>query len=265
MDSAISRIHSPSRPIAGSSSTSTGHQVGARRGQLSAIAPPNECPTTSTGPSASFSTRVASAATLASMVHGADHDDRPCPSRSGAATAISGRCSVRQRPPAPAVAGQPVDGEDPSRPGRAVAVHVKMVGHGFMLPDAGGRTCRTPVVSCPHDHTPHRSAAVTEPPTCCAPGCVAPSGSSVGRAPGKTSLLVGGRRGAYRRRDGPGIGSAADGFGPVGGGHAQHAHRGAAHRALGTSRAARSSVNRWSARCTATRSRCCGWPPPARG
>ena len=49
-------------------------------------------------------TSDASAATLASMVHGADHGDRPWPIRSGAATATSGRCpsaSVCQRRPWP--------------------------------------------------------------------------------------------------------------------------------------------------------------------
>ena len=58
------------------------------------------------------------------MVHGAAHDDRPCPMRSGASTAISGRCSGGQGLPAPAVPGQPVDRQDLGRAGRAEAVQV---------------------------------------------------------------------------------------------------------------------------------------------
>jgi hypothetical protein len=42
-----------------------------------AIALPNECATIATGPSAALSSSSASAATLASIVHGASHDEWP--------------------------------------------------------------------------------------------------------------------------------------------------------------------------------------------
>nr|CRL68349.1 hypothetical protein CPGR_00842 [Mycolicibacterium malmesburyense] len=83
MSSAIWRIQSPSRPTAGSSSTMRDTRSGRAAARFSATAPPKEWPTTTAGPSSSS----ASAATFASIDHGAAHDERPCPMRSGATTA----------------------------------------------------------------------------------------------------------------------------------------------------------------------------------
>ena len=90
--------------------------------RFSATAPPNECPTTTTGPAASASSSAASAATLASIVHGASQDDRPWPSRSGATMRELGQVPVGQclpaRRPCPV---SPWMARIPGGPGRAVS------------------------------------------------------------------------------------------------------------------------------------------------
>ena len=82
MASAISRIQPPVQPDRRIQQHQRRHQIRAVGGQPDATAQPNECPTTTTG-SASFSIRAASAAALASRVHGADQVDRPCPDQIG--------------------------------------------------------------------------------------------------------------------------------------------------------------------------------------
>ena len=77
MSSAMFAIHAPSRPTAGSSSTSDATRSGRATASLSATAQPNECPTTTTGRLVWPASNSASAATLASNVHGASHDDLP--------------------------------------------------------------------------------------------------------------------------------------------------------------------------------------------
>ena len=74
------------------------------------------------------SSSSASAATLASMVHGAAHDDRAVADQVGCGDRDVGQVPRRQRLPAPAVPGQAVDGQHLRRAGRAVAVHVQQVG-----------------------------------------------------------------------------------------------------------------------------------------
>ena len=104
--------------------------------------------------------------TLASMVHGAAQDDRPWPeqvgrersrTRAGAASA-----SVSQRWPWPV---SPWMRQDLGGPRRAEAVGVQQASvTASMLPRPAAspvraRTCRTPVVSCPHARTTHRTVA----------------------------------------------------------------------------------------------------------
>ncbi len=78
MSSAISRIHAPSRPTAGSSSTSAGDQIRARGGEVQRDRTAEGMPDhhDRAGGLGRRATS-ASAATLASIVHGASHDDRP--------------------------------------------------------------------------------------------------------------------------------------------------------------------------------------------
>ena len=167
MASAISRIQPPSRPTAGSSSTSAATRSGRAAARLSATAPPNECPTTTTGPSASASSSAGKRGDV-----GVDRPRRR-PRRPAVADQVRcrdrklGQMPRRQRLPAPAVPGQAVDGQDPGGPGGSVTVHVQRIGHGV---DAASRpmhfpgrplraTCRTPVVSCRHVRTAHRPVA----------------------------------------------------------------------------------------------------------
>ena len=153
-----------------------------------------------TGRRASASSSAASAATLASMVHGAAHDDRPWPSRSGAATATSGRCcvaSVSQRWPCPVSPW--IARTRAGRAGRSGTC--KRVGHGV---DAARRARRSSTRrrlvgppwchSCmPAPHTALSPAALTEPGL---RGTVRVLG---GPGTGKAALLIA-RRGAHRRR-----------------------------------------------------------------
>ena len=187
MSSAMSRIHPPSRPTAGSSSTSAATRSGRAAARFSATAPPNECPTTTTGPSASASSRSASAPTLASM------RPRRRPRRPAVSDQVRcddrevGQVPRRQRLPAPAVPGQAVDGQDLGRPGRSVAMHMQQIGHGL---DAASSRQR-PLVGPPWCHAfmsaPHTEltpTALTEPGM---RGVVRVLG---GAGTGKSSLLI---------------------------------------------------------------------------
>ena len=119
-----SRIHAPSEPTAGSSSTSARDQIGPRGSETQRDRPAERMPDDQHRCWPSASSRSASAATLASSVHGAAHDDRPCPSRSGASEREVRQMLRRQRLPPLAVSGQPVDGQNLGGPVRAVAVHI---------------------------------------------------------------------------------------------------------------------------------------------
>jgi len=158
MSFAMSSIHPPSNPTAGSSSTSAVTRSGRAAARFSATAPPNECPTTTTGPASS---RPASAPIFASMLHGAAQDDRPCPIRSGAADRDFGQMPRRERPPALAMPGQAVNGQDLGWARRSVTMHMQQVGHGLNAArrrqQATTAVCRTPrgvMRSCPR-HKPN--------------------------------------------------------------------------------------------------------------
>ncbi len=162
MSSAISRIHSPSRPTAGSSRTSAETRSGRDAARVNATAPPNECPTTTAGASSSS----ASAATLASIVHGAAHDERPWPEQVRCGDREFGQMPRGQRLPPLPVPGEPVNGQDLGAPRRAEPVKVQVFAHAS---DAASQSARPNVgppwchsgMSAPHiDLTP---TALTEP------------------------------------------------------------------------------------------------------
>ena len=106
--------------------------------------------------------------------------------------------------------GQAVDGQDLGRAGRSVTMHVQQVGHGL---DAASRpmtaACRTPMVSCLHVRTAHRTDAHRPHRTGNA-GCRSRAGR---RGYRQEQLVDSDRNGAYRRGQRSGIGSDADGFG----------------------------------------------------
>ena len=259
MSSAILRIHAPSRPTAGSSSTSDATRSGRAAASFSATAQPNECPTTTTGRVVSPASNSASAATLESIVHGASHDDRPWPSRSGATTAKSGRCSVAsvcQRRPCPVSPWTARICAGCSGPKRCTLRKCVLLATASMLRAARWAGLVGPSWCHAHMSAPHiapTSTALTEPGI---RGVVRVLG---GPGTGKTSAADRHRRRPYRGRRRPGIGSAADGFGAARRAGARRHHVGAAAgRAV-----APWCVSRWCARCTPTRSRCCGWPRSA--
>ncbi len=120
----------------------------------------------------------------------------------------------RQRPPAPAVSGQPVDGQDLRRLLGAEAMHVeemRVAGHGVDASrhrDGQGLSDPRDVMpTCPHRTSRRRSTALTEPG-------IARRGARP-RWPGhrQDPRADRHRRRAHRRRRRPGIRSAADGFG----------------------------------------------------
>ena len=211
------------------------------------------------------SSRPASAATLASMVHGADHDDRPWPIRSGAATAASGRCSsasVCQRRPWPV--NPWIARTRGARADRSGAREAR-----------SGSICRTAALSCP----------LGRPPTPVADSGALPIAGARTWGADAATVLDPGLRGIVRVLGGPGtgktsllidaaaarIGAGADPESVLlltGSGRLGARTRGALTAALLSARprrrAAPPCVSRWSAPCTPTRSRCCGWPRSAR-
>ncbi len=148
----MSRIHPPSRPIAGSSSSSAATRSGRAAARCSATAPPNEC-----------TNHQHRGVGLVVEQRGQRRDigvDGPrCRPRRPAVSEQIG-CGdgdlgqvVGQLLPALPVAGQPVQREHPHRTGRTVAVHMKVgVTRRWcqfdVHPASGGPTCRTPVIAC---------------------------------------------------------------------------------------------------------------------
>ena len=160
------------------------------------------------------SSSSASAATLASIVHGAAHDDLPCPIRSGAAMAISGRCRWPTSPSAcRARSARAAPAVEPDRAGRSGAraggsrvEWCQPGGH----PSSAGPTCRTLVVSFRHvlplgPGGPH-SARIPV----CAGWCACSAGRERVRA--RCSIDVAATR--IRAGTDPESVSAADRFGP---------------------------------------------------
>ena len=111
-------------------------------------------------------------------VHGAAHDDRPWPSRSGPHRDV-GQVPVASVSPPPAVAGQPVDGQHLRRLLGAEAVHVEMgvAGHPSMLPAASAGLVGPPwchaLMSPPHIALHRRTARRPNPVCAVSCGCSA--------------------------------------------------------------------------------------------
>ena len=198
------------------------------------------------------------------MVHGAAHDDRPWPSRSGASDRDVGQVLVGQRLPAPAVAGQPVDGQDLRRCPAGRSGARAGVGHGVDAarpPALSGRLVGPPWchadMSAPHIADPTRAPRWTVRARL--RGVVRVLGGA-GHRQDQPARRHRGR--AHRGRRRPGIGAAADGFGPARRAGPRRDHGGTA---VARRRRAGRCASRWCARCTPTRSRCCGWPRSATG
>ena len=243
MSSAMSRIHPPSRPTAGSSST----RADTRSGRSRRASKPLRRRTNARRPPSVASSSAASDATLASIVHGAAQDERPWPSRSGAATANSVKCRVARRLPPLPVPGEPVDGQDLYRSRRAVAVRTDRSRHrcyglrahvarwrSHDLRHAAARR-RSALTGCglvgppwchfAHVRTAHRSDTDSAHPT-----RNARRGASDRWSGHRQEHAADpGRFRAHRRRDRSGIGSAADGFGAA-------RHAGARRHHVGTAR-----------------------------
>ena len=94
MSSAISRIQPPSRPTAGSSSTSARDQIGPRGSQTQRDRPAERMPDHQHRAVGVGVEQLRQCGDIRVDVHGAAHDDRPCPSRSGATIGNSARCCV---------------------------------------------------------------------------------------------------------------------------------------------------------------------------
>ena len=133
MASAISRIHAPSSPTAGSSRTSAATRSGWAAAKCIATALPNECATTTTGSSASSLEQRGQRGHI-----GVDRPRR-VPRRVAVADQIGcgngdlGQVSVEQVFPTLAVPGESVQRQQPHRAGRAEAVHVQ-AGHALIVP-----------------------------------------------------------------------------------------------------------------------------------
>ena len=116
MASAISRIHPPSKPIGRIEQHQCRDPVGMRGGQMQwRPRCRTSAPTTTTGPSACCSSSSASAATLASIVHGAVPRRPAVSDQIGCGNGDLGQVSRRQRLPAFAVPGQPVQRQQSQR------------------------------------------------------------------------------------------------------------------------------------------------------
>ena len=206
------RHPAPSRPTAGSSSTSDATRSGRATASFSATAPAEGMPDHHDGAARLPASKSAERGDVGVQ------SPRRFPRRPAVTQQIrredreAGQVLRRQRPPPLTVSGQPVHGQNLRRLLGAEAVHIEecvLLATASMLPGTVAGTCRTLVVSCPHVRTAPR-AHVDSVDRTRRSRCVRVLG---GPGTGKTHALIESRRRAYRRRRRSGIRSAADGFG----------------------------------------------------